>query len=202
MDLNAAHPTTPWYINDEATVGASSSYSPSSTSSTADNTPPPPETLPEFLRPLWSHLFSSPFLEYDSIRFISTSIVDAATDRTLKDADLDLSVSSWTDWVVVASLRHGRERGIAGASDAVKSALVNALRTARELDGHTPASGKKAKAPRVRVEGLDVAEPQWCLIDGGRVVVHVMTEAARANWEVEGVAISNIAARGVAEEQY
>lgn len=222
-------------------------------SASSKGTTPPPSSLPVFLHHLWDHLFSSPFLRYDTIRFISTAILDAATDRSLKDTDLDLSVSNYTDWVVVASLRQGRERGIRGASDAVKEAvsdrvcqpchcycidvpfslsrrlrlavppysihssadqlpfpwqkqLQESLRRAEgsgtsegRTEGGKSKSRKKSKGPRVRVEGLDAAEPQWCLIDGGKVVVHVMTETARATWEVEGVAISNIAAKGVTE---
>lgn len=36
---------------------------------------------------------------------------------------MDASVSNWVDWVVVASLRNGRERGIRGASEGVKTAV-------------------------------------------------------------------------------
>jgi hypothetical protein len=36
-------------------------------------------------------------------------------------------VSSWVDWVAVASLRKGRERGIRGASEGVKVAVSNEL---------------------------------------------------------------------------
>lgn len=44
---------------------------------------------------------------------------------------------------------------------------------------------------KVIIEGLDVLEPQWCLVDGGRAIVHVMTEQARQTWEVEAVALAN-----------
>lgn len=49
-------------------------------------------------------------------------------------------------------------------------------------------SKRKSKIPPVLIEGLEIAEPQWCLIDGGKAIVHVMTPKARRTWQVEGVA--------------
>jgi ribosomal silencing factor RsfS len=39
------------------------------------------------------------------------------------------------------------------------------------------------------MEGLDIKAPQWCLVDGGKAIVHVMTDQARETWEVENVAM-------------
>lgn len=53
----------------------------------------------------------------------------------------------------------------------------------------TPLTPKrKKKIPPVLVEGLEIKEPQWALIDGGKAVIHVMTSKARKTWQVEGVA--------------
>jgi hypothetical protein len=51
-----------------------------------------------------------------------------------------------------------------------------------------PSKKRKQKIPMVLVEGLDIKEPQWCLVDGSKAVVHIMTAHARDTWEVEGVA--------------
>lgn len=40
------------------------------------------------------------------------------------------------------------------------------------------------------VEGLDVKDPQWCLVDGGQAIVHIMTQTASETWEVESVALA------------
>lgn len=147
--------------------------------------------------------------------------------------DADASVTSWTDWVVVSTLRNGRERGIRGACDGVKLAVsvqlrhghntqavadssvpawsqvrdsLIALREEQEeedslldsespellrtsSDETSPKRSKGKKKPKVKVEGLDISgDPQWGLVDGGRVVVHVMTASARQMYNVEGVA--------------
>lgn len=47
---------------------------------------------------------------------------------------------------------------------------------------------RKKKVSPVLLEGLDIKEPQWALIDGGKAVIHVMTSKARRTWQVEGVA--------------
>lgn len=49
-------------------------------------------------------------------------------------------------------------------------------------------SKRKNKIPKVLVEGLEIRDPQWCLIDGGKAVIHIMTSNARRTWQVEGVA--------------
>lgn len=49
-------------------------------------------------------------------------------------------------------------------------------------------SKRKNKIPKVLVEGLEIRDPQWCLIDGGKAVTHIMTSNARRTWQVEGVA--------------
>jgi ribosomal silencing factor RsfS len=47
-------------------------------------------------------------------------------------------------------------------------------------------NGKKRKQKtKILVEGFDVPEPQWCIVDGGRAMVHIMTQRARETWDVE-----------------
>ena len=104
-----------WYLNDGPTTFSTSSSSPESST----EAPSPPSTLPSFLHPLWLHLLSSPFLDPASISFVDARTAQAELDVR----EMDASVSSWVDWVVIASLRSGRERGIRGACDGVKSAV-------------------------------------------------------------------------------
>ena len=68
---------------------------------------PPPEELPSSLHPLHAHLSVSPFLNRDAITFINA-----------READPE---SSWTDWIVICTLRRGREGGLRGAIEGVRS---------------------------------------------------------------------------------
>lgn len=52
----------------------------------------------------------------------------------------------------------------------------------------TTVSKRKKRIPKVLVEGLEIKEPQWALIDGSKAVIHIMTKKARKTWQVEGVA--------------
>jgi len=52
----------------------------------------------------------------------------------------------------------------------------------------SPPIKRKKKISPVLVEGLEIKEPQWALIDGGKAVIHIMTSKARKTWQVEGVA--------------
>lgn len=110
---SSSSPQQPWYLLPESPASSNS------TSSSSSESPPPPSSLPTYLHPLWHHLYSSPFLAQDSINFINAR----AADLNIPDSDADASVQSWTDWVAVASLRNGRERGIRGACDGVKGAV-------------------------------------------------------------------------------
>ena len=200
----------------EAAPSVSTTGEPSTPSPTPP--PPPPTSLPTYLHPLWTHLFDSPFLHKDSIRFIDAKAVGKLAAEG--DEALDASVGSWTDWTVVATLRKGRERGIAGASDGVRLAVsiplilirssslttdpdtmqTTGLQIQESLDAFDaeqllPASStatstlkKRVRKRKIVMEGLDVPEPHWCLVDGGRVVVHIMTERGRRTWQVESAA--------------
>lgn len=63
-----------------------------------------------------------------------------------------------------------------------------------EQDALNPSVPKKKKKlqQKIRVEGLDITDPTWCLVDGGRMIVHIMTEKARDTWDVDAVAMSSV----------
>lgn len=135
-----ARAEVPWYIQEVEAESAEkarsmrrqdgSSYSPSTTIRKA---PSPPSALPTFLHPLWQNLHESPFFDRRSIKFIDSRTAQASVSS---DQDSDASVSSWVDWVVIAILRNGRERGIRGASDSVQLAVSpRATHTLRALFG-------------------------------------------------------------------
>ncbi|GAA5975533.1 hypothetical protein JCM10908_005193 [Rhodotorula pacifica] len=70
----------------------------------------PPAHLSPALHPLHDFLSTSPFLDKDSLVYIHA-----------READPD---ASWCDWIVCATLRHGRERGLRGAIEGVKRHLA------------------------------------------------------------------------------
>ncbi|KAK9898976.1 hypothetical protein P389DRAFT_209014 [Cystobasidium minutum MCA 4210] len=192
---NASPSSSPsaWYLS-EAPASASTSTSNASTPSKAPKEiPTPPSTLPSYLRPLWDHMYESPFLDQSTINFIDSN----AVQENASVESMDASVSSWVDWVVVATLRRGRERGIRGASEGAKMAMKECLKVFDEQLARSEAASntstasptkRKNKIPKVLIEGLEIREPQWCLIDGSKAVVHIMTANARKTWQVEGVA--------------
>lgn len=97
----------PWFVDPStAPTGDSSSHKSQPKLATAPIPTPPPAHLVESLHPLHAHLSISPFLDRDSITYINS-----------READPD----SWTDWIVIATLRQGRERGIRGAIEGVRS---------------------------------------------------------------------------------
>lgn len=96
----------PWFVDPSTAPTSSPIPSTSSTLATAPVPTPPPSHLPAPLHPLHAYLSTSPFLDKHSIKYIHAREADPA--------------GSWCDWVVVASLREGRERGLRGAMDGVK----------------------------------------------------------------------------------
>ncbi|BGP23614.1 hypothetical protein Rt10032_c02g0653 [Rhodotorula toruloides] len=99
---------------------------------------PPPSHLPAPLHPLHAYLSTSPFLDKYSIKYIHA-----------READPD---GSWCDWVVVASLREGRERGLRGAMDGVKQFLA---KNPVELDSSTTATTTTSSS----LEPTDESDP-------------------------------------------
>lgn len=59
---------------------------------------------------------------------------------------------------------------------------IDALHAETQTQGST---GRKRKSRKILVEGFDVPEPQWCIVDGGRAMAHIMTARAREMWNVE-----------------
>ena len=60
---------------------------------------------------------------------------------------------------------------------------LDALQAEQNVD--TTPNGKRKQKTKILVEGFDVPEPQWCIVDGGRAMVHIMTQRARETWDVE-----------------
>lgn len=104
----------PWFVDADtpipdssaAPADASSLDDPSPRLATAPAPTPPPSHLASALHPLHDYLSTSPFLDKDSLRYIHA-----------READPE---ASWCDWIVCATLRHGRERGLRGAIEGVK----------------------------------------------------------------------------------
>jgi len=154
----------PWFVDDEreATWGAGSSEidqgvgSDQDLGQTGGPPPPRPTNLPHDLEPLYSHLICSPFFHPPSVAFID------AKQSPLGDA-------AWTDWVVLVSLRNGRERALRGAAESVQSILEGKM--------------------EVRVEGLNSSSPSttWAMVDGGKVVIHILTDESRKIYDLESV---------------
>lgn len=67
-------------------------------------------------------------------------------------------------------------------------AISEALSAASTPSTNSPPIKRKKKISPVLIEGLEIKEPQWALIDGGKAVIHIMTIKARKTWQVEGVA--------------
>ncbi|BGP69225.1 hypothetical protein RTBOTA2_001284 [Rhodotorula toruloides] len=111
----------PWFVDPSTAPTSSPVPSTSSTLATAPVPTPPPSHLPPPLHPLHAYLSTSPFLDKHSIKYIHA-----------READPE---GSWCDWVVVASLREGRERGLRGAMDGVKRFLA---KNPVELDSSSP----------------------------------------------------------------
>ena len=94
----------PWFVDPSS---LSTAASPSPRLAKAAIPLPPPPHLPSSLHPLHAHLSVSPFLDRDAITFINA-----------READPE---NSWVEWVVVASLRPGREGGLRGAIEGVRT---------------------------------------------------------------------------------
>lgn len=94
----------PWFV-DPSSLPAAPTSSPKL--ATAPVPTPPPAHLDQHLHPLHNHLSISPFLDKQSLVYINA-----------READPE---STWVDWVVVASLRKGREGGLRGAIEGVRT---------------------------------------------------------------------------------
>ncbi|GAA5852600.1 hypothetical protein JCM8547_002557 [Rhodosporidiobolus lusitaniae] len=185
----------PWFVDPSSAPSAPTSPSSSvSPLATAPVPTPPPSHLFPALHPLHDHLSVSPFFDKDSLTYIHT-----------READPE---GSWTDWVVIATLREGRERGIRGAAEGVRTFLAKTpldlapppsssdflsssaaqfspSSSSPIVSGILPAPSKHARSrsnkggpPPTRSDNAT----GWALVDAGRVVVHVMTPEARETY--------------------
>ncbi|KNZ52318.1 hypothetical protein VP01_361g11 [Puccinia sorghi] len=153
----------PWFVDEEQEAWSARSLeddegvgSDDDLRQTGDPLPARPANLPHDLEPLYSHLTSSPFFHPSSVAFIDAKL------SPLGDA-------AWTDWVVLVSLRIGRERALRGAAESVQSILEGKM--------------------EVRVEGLNSSSPSttWAMVDGGKVVIHILTDESRKLYDLESV---------------
>ncbi|GAA5835782.1 hypothetical protein JCM11251_007424 [Rhodosporidiobolus azoricus] len=189
----------PWFV-DPATAPTAPSTSPSLLSTSPEPTPPPSH-LPPALHPLHAHLSASPFFNKERLTYIHA-----------RERDPE---GSWCDWVVIATLREGRERGIRGAAEGVRTFLAKTPLDLADpstdpsspplfspsassplINGLAPPPSKHARSrsggapPPTRADQAT----GWAMVDAGRVVVHVMTREARDTfgkgveevWEVSG----------------
>ncbi|BGP14806.1 hypothetical protein JCM10213_001826 [Rhodosporidiobolus nylandii] len=189
LALRSPADALPWFVDAEEAAPAPSE--PPRLSTSPEPTPPPPHLLPA-LHPLHEHLSASPFFDRDGLTYINA-----------READPE---GSWVDWVVLATLREGRERGIRGAAEGVRVFLAK-----QPLDLAPPADSSSGtapppfspSAPSPVVSGLPPAPSKharartgkggpaptradqatgWAMVDAGRVVVHVMTPEARGTY--------------------
>ncbi|KAI5481564.1 hypothetical protein MNV49_002790 [Pseudohyphozyma bogoriensis] len=167
-----------------STIESSSTPSAKPHLATAPVPLPPPADLPEGLVPLHAFLSMSPFLDKGSITFINA-----------READPD----SWTDFVVVTTLKSGREGGLRGAVEGIRNYLaknpVNTGATAAdrpfapsstkpEVSGLPSSPSRHARSRKTAPTRAEQATG-WGMVDCGAVVVHVQTADAREEWGIE-----------------
>ncbi|SCV67671.1 BQ2448_5282 [Microbotryum intermedium] len=184
---STARQQLPWFVQDESEASTSVPSSSSPDPPTISPPPPPPDHLPTSLHPLHHHLVKSPFLDPKSIVYIDAQSADPG--------------ASWTDWIVVATLRHGRERGLRGAIEGVRAYLASnpiALSTNSSDRAFAPSRPTvtglpTAPSPHARSRnagkggGSTSTTADWAMVDAGDLVVHVMTAEAREVWGIEGL---------------
>lgn len=145
----ALHTSSPTRLQPTASTSSDLPWfvSPSSLPTTPTSAPlatapvplPAPAHVPAALHPLWDHLSISPFLNKDEVRFIDARRLDGG--------------EAWVEWVVVASLRRGRERGLRGAIEGVRKFVSArgplAVTSAAFIYADTPAPPRSC--PRTRL---------------------------------------------------
>ncbi|GAA5962816.1 hypothetical protein JCM3765_001530 [Sporobolomyces pararoseus] len=215
---SSSSPDLPWFVDPPPTVPSNQqqqdpSTSPRSTLSTAPVPTIPPSHLSSTLHPLHRHLSTSPF--FDGKEDGGLTYIHA------READ---PMGSWCDWVVICTLKEGRERSLRGAVESIRTYLgsnpVEFLQdkedTTTELSpfspptnhpsihGLPPTTASKHARSRARSKGNNqfsaTRQDQtsgWALLDAGTLVIHVMTREARKEFgqEIERVW------KGVAKEE-
>ncbi|GAA5869623.1 hypothetical protein JCM3774_005496 [Rhodotorula dairenensis] len=199
---HAADAPLPWFVDPETapTGPAASTTDAGATPRLATAPVPtlPPRHLSPALHPLHAFLSTSPFLDRESLVYIHA-----------READPD---ASWCDWIVCATLRHGRERGLRGAIEGVKRHLAaNPVELPAESSDGLASSPPPFAPPssRPEIHGLPStltkharsrnlrtsrtssssrspsasdAGTGWALLDAGTLVVHVFTPQARETY--------------------
>ena len=179
----------PWYLDEIDQTPAPAAVSPAA---------PPrysPQDLPPEMFQLYQDLTNEANLEPASIAILDAQ---AATDDGV----------TWCDWIVVCSLRAGRETTIRGTVLTVKSCVrhrfswvarspfIELIISLPQLqDALRRLYPDANQSPPVRVDGLRPNEPVWACLDGGPIVLHVMTPRARLTWRVEEHWEKNLASK-------
>ncbi|POW12882.1 hypothetical protein PSTT_04157 [Puccinia striiformis] len=157
----------PWFVDDESTDSSPTTlqqeqeleledYSGNDLRTTTTGPPtPPPTNLPADLQDLYSHLISSPFFDPSSISFID------AKKSHMGDA-------AWTDWVLIVSLRTGRENALEGKQMSVRLEGTNSLSTTTTSTGTSNSTA-------------------WAMVDAGKVVIHILNHHSRQVYDLESV---------------
>lgn len=101
-------------------------------------------------------------MQSDSLTQFAIDKIDDMKGRDVVSIDVK-NKSSFTDFMVVAS--------------------GNSNKHVQSIAEHVALEAKSHDIEVIGIEGQDVGE--WCLIDLGEVVVHVMTDAARDLYELE-----------------
>ncbi|BGP46926.1 hypothetical protein JCM10450v2_002778 [Rhodotorula kratochvilovae] len=181
----------PWFVDPATAPSASPTPAPQQLA-TAPVPTPPPAHLPPALHPLHAHLSTSPFLDRDSLAYIHA-----------READPE---GSWCDWVVCATLKEGRERGIRGAVEGVRRHLAAhpvdlsppsssppdlpfaPPSSSPLIHGLPPSPSKHARARALRSRSSSAAPTRsdnasgWAMLDAGTVVVHVFSREGRETY--------------------
>ncbi|GAA5909449.1 RsfS/YbeB/iojap family protein [Sporobolomyces salmoneus] len=201
----------PWFVDPSSAPSSSSSSSTSSsTLATAPIPTLPPPHLSRPLHPLHAYLSVSPFFDKDTLTYIHA-----------READ---PMGSWCDWVVICTLKEGRERGLRGAVEGVRTYLASnpvefdsdstdplspsssnpspfsPPATHPSIHGLPPTTASKHARSRARKGPPPTRQDQasgWALLDAGTLVVHVMTKEARKEYGDEIERVWN----GVAKEE-
>ncbi|GAA5834864.1 hypothetical protein JCM5353_004905 [Sporobolomyces roseus] len=188
----------PWFVDPPPSTSTSTTHSSSATLATAPVPTLPPSHLSPPLFPLHDHLSVSPFFDKDTLTYIHA-----------READ---PMGSWCDWVVICTLKEGRERGLRGAVEGVRSYLASnpveldllndetssspspfsPPMTHPSIHGLPPTTASKHARSRANKGPPPTRQDQasgWALLDAGTLVVHVMTKEARVEYgdEIERV---------------
>lgn len=73
--------------------------------------------------------------------------------------------------------------GVSSFADRMVIATGTSTTHVRAMGGHVEIAFKEAGEPPLGVEGGP--QPDWVLVDLGNVIVHIMTEGARAHYALE-----------------